>query len=85
MALTESTSIDRVEIDSIGNIGVRRSTSIFRDSELVTTTYHRWTLAPGDDVSAMPKTVQDIAALVWTPEILQAYQERTRANTENQS
>lgn len=35
--------------------------------------YHRWSFAPGSDVSAMPQSVQDIANLVWTPEVIAEY------------
>jgi hypothetical protein len=74
MALTETKVIDRVEIVALGQLQVREATTIMRDEEEIAKTYHRWTFAPGDDVSAMPTNVQAIAAAAWTPEVITAYQ-----------
>jgi hypothetical protein len=53
---------------------VREATTILRDGEEIARTYHRWSFAPGDDVSAMPANVQAIARAAWTPEVVTAYQ-----------
>ena len=73
MALTETTSIDKIEIVGIGHLQVREATTIMRDGDEIAKTYHRWSFEPGADVSAMPANVQAIAAAAWTPEVIANY------------
>ena len=72
--LTETSIIDKIETLETGHIQVRQANRIMRDDEVIATNYHRWSFAPGDDISAMPQKVKDIAAVVWTPEVIEAYQ-----------
>lgn len=72
--LTETKAIDRIEVVSNATIQVRECTTIERDGVEIAKSYHRWSFAPGSDVSAMPRSVQDIATLVWTPEVIAEYQ-----------
>lgn len=72
--LTEKTSIDKIEVLETGHIQVRQANRIMRDEEVIATNYHRWSFAPGDDISAMPQEVKDIASVVWTPEVIASYQ-----------
>jgi hypothetical protein len=73
MSLTESKAIDKIEVITHGQLQVREATTIMRDGVEIAKTYHRWSFAPGDDVSAMPANVQAVAAAVWTPEVIAAY------------
>lgn len=75
MSLTETKAIDKIEIVGFGHLQVREATVIMRDGEEIAKTYHRWSFAPGDDVSTMPSNVQAIAAAAWTPEVIAAYQQ----------
>ena len=79
MSLTETKVIDRIEVVGLKNLQVREATTIFRDGQEVTKTYHRWSFAPGDDVSAMPANVQAVAQAAWTPEVIAAYQAQMAA------
>jgi hypothetical protein len=74
MALTESTSIDQIEIVQNWNIQVRQATIIQRDGEFVSRTFHRWVLTPDSDISGQEQKVQDICNVAWTPEVRQAYE-----------
>jgi hypothetical protein len=74
MALTEMVSIDRVEIANDWNIQVRQCTTIERDGQFVSRTFHRWVLTPDQDISDQPNNVQAICAAAWTPEVRQAYE-----------
>lgn len=75
MALTETKTIDRVELVGQHSIlQVREATTIMRDGAEIAKTFHRWSFAPGDDVSDMPANVQAVAAAAWTPEVIAAYQ-----------
>jgi hypothetical protein len=82
MSLTETKVIDRIEVVGLGNLQVREATTIFRDGQQVTKTFHRWSFAPGDDVSSMPTNVQAVAQAAWTPEVVAAYQEQIAAQVE---
>ena len=72
--LTEKKIIDKIEVVNGMFIQVREATIIEKDGVELAKTYHRWSFAPNQDVSEMPQQVQDIAALVWTPEVIAAYQ-----------
>ena len=74
MALTERTEIDRIEIVSNWNIQVRQCTTIERDGEFVSNTFHRWVLTPDSDISGQEQKVKDIANAAWTPEVKAAYE-----------
>jgi hypothetical protein len=74
MALTESTSIDQIEIVGGWNIQVRQKTIIERDGEFVSRTFHRWVLTPDSDISGQEQKVQDICNAAWTDEVKAAYE-----------
>ena len=73
MALTERTEIDRIEVVDMGIIQVRQCTTIERDGEFVSNSFHRWVLKPDQDISGQEKKVQDICNAAWTPEVRAAY------------
>ncbi len=74
MSLTESFAY-KIEInENNSSIGVRRADIILKDSVEIARSYHRTSFMPGDDLSEQPQEVQDIAAVVWTDEVLATYQ-----------
>jgi hypothetical protein len=74
MALSEVKVIDKVEVVENGTLQVREATRIMKDGEEIAKTYHRWSFAPGSDVSGQPANVQAIAAAAWTAEVVAAYE-----------
>ena len=75
MALTERTVEDKIEIvGDYKHIQVRTATVIERDGVEISRSFHRHTIAPGDDVSGESTEVQAIAAAVHTAEVISAYQ-----------
>jgi len=74
MALTENTSIDRIEVIEHGFIQVRQATVIERDGEFVSRTFHRWVLNPDSDISGQEQKVKDICNAAWTDEVKAAYE-----------
>ena len=74
MALTERQIVDLVELVQTNHIQVRTATIVERDGTQIAKTFHRHTLAPGDDVSGEDVKVQAIANAVWTDEVIAAYQ-----------
>jgi len=74
MALTESTSIDQIEIVNDWNIQVRQATIIEKDGVQVARSFHRWVLTPDMDISDQEQKVKDICNVAWTPEVKSAYE-----------
>ena len=81
MALEEVKVIDKIEVVENGTLQVREATRILKDGEQIAQTYHRFSFAPGSDVSQMPANVQAIAAAAWTAEVIAAYEAQIAANT----
>jgi hypothetical protein len=73
MALEKQTTIDKIEIVENGIVQVRQVERILEDGKELSASYHRWTLAPGQDVSDQEPRVQAIANATWTPEVIAAY------------
>jgi len=79
-ALTESFAY-KIEVnENNSSIGVRRADIVSKDGVEIARSYHRSLFNPGDDLSGQPQEVQDIAAVVWTDEVIAAY----KASTEEQ-
>lgn len=74
MALTENTSIDRIEVIEHGIIQVRQATVIERDGDFVSRTFHRWVLTPDMDISGQEQKVKNICNAAWTNEVKAAYE-----------
>jgi hypothetical protein len=74
MALTETVSIDKIEVTNDWIIQVRQATVIERDGQFVARTFHRWVLTPDMDISGQEQKVKDICNVAWTPEVRQAYE-----------
>lgn len=55
-----------------GHIEVRRSDIVLRDGAEIARNYHRHVVTPGADVSNESQLVQDIAAAIWTQEMIDA-------------
>ena len=74
MALEKVTAVDRIEVLENGTLQIRTKTTILEDGAEVSANYARETRTPGQDVSRFAKRVQDVAAAVWTPDVVEAYQ-----------
>jgi len=83
MALTETKTIDQIIVTENGIILIREATRILKDDVQVAQTFHRWSFAPGDDISTMPDNVKAIAQAAWTPEVIEAYQSSLNTGTLN--
>ena len=55
-------------------IQVRTTTVIEEDGVELGRSHHRHVVRPGDDVSGEVQEVQDIAAALWTADVIAAYQ-----------
>tara|TARA_Y100000310_G_scaffold343762_1_gene452903 strand:- start:280 stop:519 length:240 start_codon:yes stop_codon:yes gene_type:complete len=73
MALTERKEIGQRTVLSDGQIQIREDTVIERDGQFVSRTYHRYVLAPGDNIDKTPPEIQRVARAEWTSEVIRAY------------
>ena len=74
MALTETKVVDQITVTENGTVLYREATRILRDGEEIAKTYHRTSLTPGQDLTGQPANVMAIANVVWTPEVIAAYE-----------
>lgn len=81
MAITKRTEL-KEEILPNQTIQIRTTTVIEEDGAELARNHHRHVVHPGDDVSAEAQEVQDIAAALWTQEVIDAYQASVAAPTE---
>jgi len=66
--------IDKIEILEDGTIQTREKTRILEDGVIISEkNTNRSIIEPGEDTAKLDRRVQDIAAVVHTPERVQAY------------
>lgn len=78
--LTKSTVVDQITVTENGVVLFREATRILEDGVELSKTYHRSSLVPGQDVSAVPVNVQAICSAAWTAEVVSAFQAAQAAN-----
>jgi hypothetical protein len=66
--------VDKVEIVENGTVQVRTATRIVEDGNVISTSYHRHTIQPGQDYSAECDKVKAICAATHTADVVSAYQ-----------
>lgn len=79
MALSKQTVVDQIEIVENGTVHVRTATRILEDGALISSSFHRHVVVPGDDYSDEDARVQAICAAMHTPEVIAAYKAATAA------
>lgn len=73
MALEKTKNIDQITVTENGHVLYREAIRIVEDGEVLSTSYHRTTLEPGQDLTGQPENVVAIAQAAWTPEVIAAY------------
>ena len=74
MALTKEITVDKIEVLEMGQIQVRTATRVLEDGAVLSSSFHRHVVAPGDDLSGQDSRVSAIATATWTPEVISAYE-----------
>lgn len=83
MSLTKTTAIDQITVTENGIILYREATRIMEDDVQLSQTYHRSSLMPGQDLTDIPAKVVAICNLVWTAEVIAAYQTQKQLKIAN--
>jgi hypothetical protein len=79
MALTKTTVVDQITVTENGVVLYREATRIIEDGAVLTQTYHRTSLTPGQDIAGQPANVQAIAKAAWTKEVIDAFKAQQEA------
>ena len=79
MALTKETVVDKIEVLEMGQVQVRTATRVLEDGAVLSSSFHRHVLAPGDDLTDQDPKVVAIASAVHTPEVVSAYEAQMAA------
>lgn len=74
MALEKVTAVDKIEVLESNIVQVRTATRIVEDGNVISTSYHRHVVAPGQDYSQEDSKVQAICTAVHTAEVIAAYE-----------
>ena len=80
MAITKETVVDQITVCENGSVLYREATRIIEDGKVLTQTYHRTSLTPGQDITGQPNKVVAICNTAWTPEVIAAYEAQQAAN-----
>jgi len=80
--ITKETVVDQITVTENGIVLYREATRIIEDGKVLTQTYHRSSLTPGQDLAGQPANVVAIAQVAWTPEVIAAYQAQQAAALE---
>jgi hypothetical protein len=77
MALQQKAIIDKIEVLELCQLQIRQRNDIYDDanpSVTISSAYSRWVLNPGDSTANQDAKVIAIANVLWTPEVIAAYQ-----------
>lgn len=72
--LQKEVVIDKIEILPNGIVQVRQATRILENDSVISQTYHRWTIAPGDDYSNQEDKIKSICEITHTPDVVNSWQ-----------
>ena len=78
--LTKRTEFGKIEILPDGQIQLREDTVIEEDGVELSRLYHRAVLEPKTDASHPDVRVSAVAAILWTPEVVDAYEKKKADN-----
>jgi hypothetical protein len=72
--LTKTTIVDKIETLENGCVQVRTAIRVMEDGAILSQSFHRHVIAPGQDYSEEDERVKAICAAVHTPEVIAAYE-----------
>ena len=81
MALEKQVVVDKIEIvGDYKHVQVRTATRIVEDGNVISSSYHRHVVSPGQDYSNEDAEVQAVCAAVHTAEVVAAYEASQEQN-----
>lgn len=74
MSLTKEIVVDKIEVTGeFRHVQVRTATRVLEDGVVLSSSFHRHVVAPGDDISGETQEVQDVCNAVHTQAVKDAY------------
>ena len=73
MALEKITVVDSIEVLENGCVQVRTANRVVEDGTVLSQSFHRHVVAPGDDYSGQEARVQAVCAALHTAQAIAAY------------
>jgi hypothetical protein len=80
MSITKTTIVDQITVVEDGSVFYRESTRIMEDGNQISQTFNRSGLTPAQDLTGVPANVVAICNTVWTPSVIEAYQQAQLQN-----
>jgi hypothetical protein len=80
--LTKTTNVDQITVTENGTVLYREATRIMEDDVEISKTFHRTSLAPGQDLTGVPDSVVAICNTAWTDAVVASYQAEVIAQQE---
>lgn len=77
MSLEKEIVIDKIEIVENGTVQVRQATRIVEDGKVLSQSFHRWAIMPGQDYSDQPEQVRVICESTHTPEVIENFKSQS--------
>ena len=82
MALTKTQKVDKIEIvGDYKHVQVRTATRVLEDGVVLSSSFHRHVIAPGDSTASETAEVQAICTAMHTAEVIAAYQAHLEAQS----
>lgn len=78
--ITKNNIVDLCEVVESGIVQVRTATRIVEDGKILSQSFHRHCIVPGQDYSQEDPKVQAICAAIHTPECIANYQNLINLN-----
>jgi len=79
MALSKETVVDKIEVLENGTLQVRTAIRVLEDGEVLSSSFHRHVLTPGEDTANEDAKVVAIATATWTTAVISAYNDMIAA------
>jgi hypothetical protein len=73
--LTKTSVVDKIETLENGCVQVRTAIRVMEDGAILSQSFHRHVVSPGDDYSGEDARVQAICAAIHTPECIDSYKD----------
>jgi hypothetical protein len=80
VTLEKTTTVDQITVVENGTVFYRTVERIFENNKVLSESYVRYTLLPGQDTANLPENVQSVCVVTWTPEIIAAWNEKLQAS-----
>jgi DNA-binding transcriptional LysR family regulator len=80
--IIKTTNVDQITVTENGVVLYREATRVMEDNVEISKTYHRTSLAPGQDLTGVPDSVVAICNTAWTDAVVAAYQAEVIAQQE---